>query len=260
MENNLVYLNNKIKNLYTKLTGDNYTFNLNISEILNKNMSTVYLTLYDIVNYFLEDFYYDNLFEQHAINIRGLVQEYGISIIERKIQTTRNFIFYNQIEGYLDIFNCTIGDFKISIHVDENLDEFSKRYVIAHEFSHCVLELLCNTINSNTLKQTTKFCLNTLFPKDIEEHICDIMTAFFLMPIDIVVPLMLQFIEEKQVETNGPIHMNTWLKFLSCHTKISNYHVNTCFQHIRYLGSFLYNENEQKQQNEFIKKANKLFR
>ena len=225
----------------------------------SNEMSTIYLTLYDIVNYFLEDFYQCNLSTQRMIDIRHLVQEYGINIIERKIQITKNFFFYGQIGGYLDIFDYKIGEFDIAIHVDENLDEFSKRYVIAHEFSHFILECLHNKINTSMLQRTTKFCLNVLFPKDKEEYICDIMTAFFLMPIDIVIPLMLQFIEKKQIETMNPVYISEWLEFLSYCTKISNYHVNICFQHIRYLGSFLYNADEQREQKELIKKANKLF-
>ena len=43
MENNLAYLNNKVKNLYVKLIDESCTFNSSVNEALSKSIGTVYL-------------------------------------------------------------------------------------------------------------------------------------------------------------------------------------------------------------------------
>jgi len=252
-------LDSKIEDLCRELSIKESELNPDVSGVLGAEISNVYLTLHDIVSFFLKDLHPDVLSKKFAIDIRELVQRYGINIIERKIQINRNFFFYKQVGGYLDIFDYTIGEFEIAIHVDETLDEFSKRYVIAHEFSHCILEYLHNKACNDDLKRTVKICLNTLFPREKEGYICDIMTAFFLMPIDSVIQLMLQFIEKREIAKTGPAYVHEWLKFLSDRMQVPNYHVNICFQHIRYLGSFLYNEGKSNRLGEMIKTTDKLF-
>lgn len=185
--------------------------------------------------------YYGDLKEYHTIDIRGIVKKYGIDIMEREIHQS-SFLFANQIDGYLDKIKKE-DHIQYVIYVNENLNEASKRYVIAHEFSHYILQQQRKATEKAKNEIDVKYCLNVLFSKSVEENACDIMTAFLLMPIDYVLPLMKQFIESQK--NDYPIRTSEWLQCLSYWMKVSSYHVNLCFQHIRYLAAFLY-DNESK--------------
>ncbi len=203
------------------------------------NMQKIYLEIYNISNTYLRN-YYGDLKEYHTIDIRGIVKKHEIDIIEREMYTN-SFLFINQIDGYLDK-DKKENHIQYIIYVNKNLSETSKRYVIAHEFSHYILQQKQKETEKIKKEIEIKYCLNVLFSKSGEENACDIMTAFLLMPIDYVLPLMKQFIESQK--NNYPIRISEWLQCLSYWMKVSSYHVNLCFQHIRYLAAFLYdNEN-----------------
>lgn len=200
-------------------------------------MEEIYLKVYKISNEYLEA-YYNDLKRRRTIDIRGIVNKYGIDIIEREIYPS-GFLFVNQIDGYLDIVNKDNNN-KYTIYVNENLDEVSKRYVIAHEFSHYILKELDNSESEKKKGMEIKYCLNALFAKNVEENICDILTSFLLMPIDCVLPLMKQFIDDKK--DYCPVRISEWLQCLSYWMQVSSYHVSLCFQHIRYLAAFIYDK------------------
>ncbi len=201
------------------------------------DMKKMYLAIYEITNRYLNN-YYNDLKKRRIIDIRGIVKKHGIDIIEKEIYS-KKFFFINQLDGYLDSIPQN-GQLKYTIYVNENLDEASKRYVIAHEFSHYILENKCEKNTDTWELRENQYCLNVLFPRNAEESICDIMTAFLLMPIDCVLPLMKQFVDSRS--GGYPVRMNEWLQCLSYWLQVSSYHVNICFQHIRYLATFLYNK------------------
>lgn len=207
---------------------------LNMSMDFLGKIEETYLRIYAITNIFLKDYMQKGC----AIDIRNMADGFGIRIIEKKIHF-HNKIFYNQISGYLDIYDYKSKQFVSTIYVDDRLDETGKRYVIAHEFSHYILVCLQNVINDNDFKRTIKYCSNVLFPSDTEEHICDIMTSFFLMPIETVLYLMENFIDKKKRTNDLPVHVEELLWYLSLHLKIPDDYINICFQHTRYLGSYL---------------------
>lgn len=201
------------------------------------NMQDIYLEVYRISNQYLED-YYDDLKRRRTIDIRGIVNKCGIDIVEREIYPS-GFLFVNQIDGYLDIINKDNNN-KYTIYVNENLDEVSKRYVIAHEFSHYMLKKIYKNNSQKKKGMEIRYCLNVLFAKNVEENVCDILTSFLLMPIDCVLPLMKQFVDDKK--DCYPVRVSEWLQCLSYWMQISSYHVSICFQHIRYLAAFIYDK------------------
>lgn len=213
--------------------------NEDINFDLVSNMQKVYLEIYNISNTYLRN-YYDDLEKYCTIDIRAVVKKHNIDIIEREMHSS-DFFFINQVDGYLDRMKKE-NNIQYIIYVNENLNETSKRYVIAHEFSHYILEKQKKPIYKPKKGTKTQYCLNVLFSKNIEENICDIMTAFLLMPIDCVLPLMNKFVNSKK--NDYPISMNDWLQSLSYCMQISSYHVNLCFQHIRYLVAFIYDKED----------------
>lgn len=241
-------MNHKFYNSYSFIK-ENYIRRVRLKMMgLNKNaeldlvhcMQDIYLEVYKISNKYLED-YYDDLKRRRIIDIRSIVNKYGINIVERELYPG-GFLFINQVDGYLDIVNKDI-DNKYTIYVNENLDEVSKRYVIAHEFSHYILKERDKANSKRKKGIEIKYCLNTLFAKNVEENVSDILTSFLLMPIECVLPLMKQFVDDKK--GYYPVHVSEWLQCLSYWMQISSYHVGLCFQHIRYLAAFIYdNENK----------------
>lgn len=172
--------------------------------------------------------------DSDMVDIRKLVSKYGIEIEEKKLYT-KGDVFLKQLSGYFDQYYYG-GKLNNIIYVHKELGELDKRYVIAHEFAHKLL-------NSGDNKIISFNCINVLFPKEKEEFMSDIIASYLMLPLDRVLKLMDSFIEKKKDEL--PIHMIEWIRYLASHMKLSEYQTVLCFQNIRYLACIAYNQREE---------------
>lgn len=200
---------------------------------LDEKMSVeeIYLTVYKETKRILDYFRSKIIPSSRAIDIRSLVKMLGIKIIEKPLVSSKER-FYQETSGYLDCYDYKKNEFQWTIYVNNDMGDLSKRYIIAHELAHFLLKK-----NKEEQGVYTRYCVSPLFPKSIEEQLCDIVASFLLMPIDIVLDLMKEYLME---HTNEKINTFEWLRFLGCQMGVSDYHTVICYQNVRYLGGFLY--------------------
>lgn len=204
------------------------------------NLKKIYLKCYYLTTELLQA---ENLFEENnkAINIRKLADSLGIDIIEMKIHQ-ENPVFTHGIRGYLDTVNTrNNSDTHRKLYIDKDMGDLTKRYIIAQEIGRYLLYPVTGT---------TDVYKNSLFSLNQEEQICDIFASFLLMPINVVIDIMNEYL--CSYDKNSNADMYDWLKYLGFKLGISDYHTVICFQNIRYLAGII-TENKQ----EFSKKIKK---
>lgn len=204
-------------------------------EKIERNMESVYLEIYMMTKAIHRQVLPEGLvLEKNHVNIREIANYFHISVIDSELNSEQD-TFINEISGYLDVYDYEQENYKCCIYVNRNIGELSKRYVIAHELSH----YFWGKIRKN---HDLMFCVNPFFPRTGEEQICDIMSSFFLMPITTILEVLGKYIVQKKKDGKIPVDEYDWMRYLSYEMKISEFHVTTCYQNVRYLGGLLYNK------------------
>lgn len=207
------------------------------SDISIKNL---YINAYILTQSILDEFFKNHSSEVTAVDIRSLVKAFNIEIVETKIKLNADLFQYGT-PGYLDNYGYKGNQRLWTIYVNESMGDLSKRYIIAYEFAHYLLQNMWQEYKDNKIE----CCTNPLFPKKTEEQLCDLIATFLLMPLKTVLKLMDDYIKNHQSWYDEPIDMYEWLHYLGCKMGLSDYHTITCFQHLRYLGGIIYNIQQQ---------------
>lgn len=222
-------------------------FTIHISSI--QSMEEIYLTIYKKVNDILAFHYPQGLPQDRSVDVRKLAEKLHIEIIEKTLGSRRDF-FSHEVMGYLECFDYKKGEYQWSIYINEEMGDLTKRYVIAHELAHYFLK-----DKSGNAVPYTKYCISPMIPKDSEEQICDIIASFLLMPIDMVLDLMEEYIDAHRDENIG---IDKWLNYLGNEMRVSDYYTVIFYQNVRYLGGILYSnyQNKRNDSKDMIYKKN----
>lgn len=202
-------------------------------EDIERDMESMYLRIYIITRAIYKEVFQEDSGKSY-VDILEIAKYFHINVIDRELNSEQD-IFMNEISGFLDEYDYEQGNYQWSIYVNHNIGDISKRYVIAHELSHYIL-------NRSKHSHNTKYCINPLFPTSKEEQICDLMSSFFLMPILMVLEVLDTYIAEKKRNGRTPIDIYDWMRHLAYEMKVPEFLVTTCYQNIRYLGGILYNK------------------
>lgn len=202
-------------------------------ENLESNIVQVYLRMYELTCQIRESVFGREL-QMGAVDIYQIAQYYQVDIVKQKIKTYTS-PFENELVGYIDGYNSDTDEFRSTIYVNNQIDELSRRYVIAHELAHHIL-----SINQEN-KIEVRACTNTLFPSMIEETLCNKMASYLLMPLDIVFPMLDAFLARKREwGKEKDIFQADWLRELAFNLNLSDYHTILAYQDIRHLAGVLY--------------------
>lgn len=177
-----------------------------------------------------------------ATDVYALAKYHNIEILETKMASQKSVFLYG-MPGYLDCYDYSPNDYRWSIYINEAMGDLTKRYIIAHELAHYLLQ-----------HRGVHYCCNPLFPKTTEEQLCDIIASFLLMPLETVLKQMEKFVKNCEKNDDKPVDMYEWLKYLGQVMKVSDYHTILCFQKVRHLGGVLYEEIKKEQDSELLKK------
>lgn len=224
---------------------------------IGDHLSDAYIQLYILAQKIVQNAIGKENAEETYVDIESIIKSYNINIKKRSLNSIGD-TFINETAGFLDVYDYERGNYEWSILVNEELNWPLKRYVIAHEFSHFV-------INRCFGKREVKYCISPFFPQKTEEQICDIMASFFLMPITKVLSLFSQFIKRREEKNRIPADLYDWIEYLGRKTQVSEYHVFMCYQNIRYLGAALLNMDESripelKAEIQMVKEHKELFK
>ena len=193
------------------------------------NELKIYKTINEITHEVIENFYIQqNRKITFPVDIRGIVESYGIKITEAYLNLDTGF----QIERindrivYADNVECEI---RLEYMDNENV----KRYMLAHEFAHF---LMGDKENNN--------CIDPLFPSNCEEIIADIMAAYLLFPYELVLMRMRSYVEYMKKSNIYPMDSASWLRALGDSAQVSSYHTIMCYQWIRIYLYYLYSHSD----------------
>lgn len=165
------------------------------------------------------------------IDIWGIVRSYGIEIIQTELNSDIGFRIARQ-NGSLRY----LQDGRIQIYLEDSDSDNAKRYILAHEFSHFLL---------NKGEKKVAMCYSDpMMPKRGEEQIADIMASCLLFPYDLVLEKMLSYINQMRNNNRYPINSADWLQELAETAHVSSYHTIICYQNVKNCICYLYNRND----------------
>lgn len=242
---------------------------LNVNEISQLkakfcgDYSETYTEIYKFTKKILKEYCNkSNITLTFPVNIRGMIAMYGIEIVEMNLNTDIGFRM-ERINGYLwHITQYSPSQWKIYINAPDS--EFTKRYVMAHEFSHFLLKQDvqedCVPIQEN--------CIDPMLPKKKTELLADVMAAYFLMPPELLLDEMCRYREKMRKTNYYPIDAAAFLQDIGCKAQISTYHSFLCYQYVRYYLCCLYGEKSKEVEEpqthadavQWMKKYGNLFR
>lgn len=195
-----------------------------------KGVKDLYISLYEQTNTILNEKldYFSN--EKAAVDIYELAKQYDIKIVEKNLESQKD-LFSQEVVGYLDSYHGK------TIYINEEVGDYTKRYGVAHEVGHYL-------VREAEMKDKVFACYfaTPRFLKTSEEQVCDLIASFLLMPISTVLDLMEVYIKQSQQMVNERITTYSWLGYLGGKLHVADYYTSLCFQNIKYLGAFLYEE------------------
>lgn len=180
--------------------------------------------------------YYD-VFEPTSfpIDIRGIVKQHGISIYETNLNAGMSFRM-EKINGYYR--KTKIGQHEINL---ENRDsEFTKRYILAHEFGHFIVSEFLNQDGSSL----NSYCTDPFFPKSWMEIFCDLVANFLMFPPMLLLNYLDSYTQRMEKQMSYPIDSFAWLTDLGQKAQISLYFTILSYQYNKLFMCWLYNHKD----------------
>ena len=225
------------------------------------NICNIYKLIQEITYDILLDFYQDKSKIQFPIDIRGIIEKYHIHVVETDLNEKNSF-FIERVNGCLKKIENQedVGSFW-RIYIEETDSEFTKRYILAHEFGHYILEHYPE--ERNAAETGIQHCVDPMFPKKWNELFSDIFAAYLLCPYDRVAELIDSHIEKLKKKEERPMEAVELLRMIGNKAQISSYHVFICYQYIRYYMCYLYNkglEDRSHEEEAIIDKIGYLFK
>ncbi len=192
------------------------------------NEKNIYKTIYEIIKDILEDYYKQSLCEiSFPVNIWKIIKKYDIEIIETDLNTDIGFQIARQ-NGSLRY----LADGRIQLYLEASDSDNAKRYILAHEFAHFLMNTAGGAQNAG--------CGDPMMPKNWEEQTADMIAACLLFPPELVLKKMRSFIDQMKEKNRYPISSAEWLEALSESAQVSSYYTITSYQYIKSFICYLY--------------------
>lgn len=172
--------------------------------------------------------YYDNVLRKpmaFPIDIRGMVEQHNIHIYETNLNADIGFCV-EKINGYYKEWKYRGRE----INLENRNPESTKRYILAHEFSHF---LIGQRRGSGEVRKGLH-CIDPLFPKNWEEIAADILACFLLFPPDLVLKSLERYAGLMEEQNEYPIDAFEWLKKLGQWAQVSTYFTISSYQHLKF--------------------------
>lgn len=199
-------------------------------EIAANNLGVEYVSICALALELLEQV----LGEEYCfpVDIEYIVNELGIDVIYqplnsvwkeegRRVHKMVGTSFIRAKEPNKEPISC--------IWIDSESRQEERRYALAHELVHCL-------INKEVEIHSSAYHLMPMLFKDMEEMIADIFAIFLLIPIPAFLDMFYEYIEVQ----NEPVRTSEWLKYLSFVANVSYEEVSIGYQNIRYVSCIIY--------------------
>lgn len=218
------------------------------------NGTNAYFLIEKITYNVLKLYYEDEQEIKFPIDIRGIIKAFEIEIMEMDLNVDSGFRI-DRVNGYL---RSPYGQNGWRIYIDYDDSEFTKRYMLAHEFSHYLLRICTEPVA--TQENVVDYCIDPMLPKKWDELYTDIMAAYFLLPYRSLIEEMAAYADWMKSTNNYPIDAVQLMRTVGNRAQISSYHTFMSYQYRKYYFCYLYNEIEDGEIREWLKKYEMLFK
>lgn len=193
-------------------------------------MEEIYLLIYRRTKEILNDFHERVSSKNKSTDIKSLIALCGIEVIEKSLTVYSNQFYYKMF-GYLDYYDYINGQYQWKMYVNKTMNSRIRRYSMAHELAYFLLKE--DKCEKNAF---TRYYVYPFFSKNLEEQLSDIIASFLLMPLDLSMEIMKEYLDQHQ---DKEIDVFEWIQYLGDKMGLSNYHAAMCYQNIRYLAGIL---------------------
>lgn len=164
---------------------------------------------------------------EFPIDIRKIVHECGIEIFETNLNPDMGFQL-ERVNGYLKERND-----EWSIFLDAKDGELVKRYILAHELSHYVIDEAKNYHHVQQLKYE-QHCIDPLFSQNCDELLSDVLASFLLFPPEATLEYMCEYESILREKNIYPLDSYEWLRMLGQKAQISSYFTIMSYQYLKF--------------------------
>ncbi len=171
------------------------------------------------------------LSEEGYVDIMQVLNYCRVEMQECHLNSDQDF-FDNEIAGYLDASKYAQNTHGWKIYINADISGLERRYVIAHEVSHYIIDSIYNN-------KVRRYCTTPVFPKDSSEQSCDMLASFLLMPLENVMEYFKCFRDEKMKAGEKPRKVE-FIKYLASKFILTDLQAAMSFEHVRHLAGVLY--------------------
>lgn len=190
----------------------------------------IYILIYKRIKEILDDFHKRVPSKDKTTDIKKLITLCGIEIIEKSL-TVHSDQFCYKMFGYLAYDNYVSAQYQWKMYVNKTMSSLNRRYAMAHQLAYFLLKK-----DKCEKHACTRYDVYPFFSKNPEELLSDIITSFLLMPLDLIIEIMKEYLEQHQKKEMDAFG---WIQYLGNKVRLSNYHTVMCYQNIRYLAEIL---------------------
>ncbi len=166
---------------------------------------------------------------EFPVNIRKIIQKAGIQLYEINMNENMGFQL-EKVKGHIR----RQENEKWAIYVENDESEYDKRYIMAHEFCHLLIQEMRESEEQLDGNKSMQYCINPLFSKDKYELFADMMAAFLMFPYESVLECMEDYVEELKKKNTYPMDAFEWMCVLGRHAQISSYYTIISYQYLRH--------------------------
>lgn len=166
-----------------------------------------------------------------SFDIYGLVKFYEIDIQEVELNLNLGYRV-RKINGRCR--RTKEGKELIELNYTDNF--YVKRYVLAHEFSHIILNYIrMLATEQSELENTASYCLDPFFTQDSDEVRADMLAGLMLLPYAAVLKYMKAYCENLREQNQYPLESAEWINSLGWQSQLSSYHTIVAYQYVKHL-------------------------
>lgn len=220
-----------------------YNLKRDISKFLHRGMRPISDHSKHVIQYYwevsqkAEALIYAALGEEgmhFPIDVEALAEALGIPLVEEELNVYVNAKCINRKIGQIVIDRDFFSNKKTGIiYLDEMAALSSKRYAIAHEIVHYLM-------NYQESGYYEDYCIMPMCPKDVEEILADIFAIFLLIPVSLFFREFQDYVIWRSKEERTPVTTEDWIKYLAERSLLSEYYVAYGYQQLRYVAYWIY--------------------
>ena len=185
--------------------------------------------LYNNAKEILQSYFKDEV--SFPVDVKAVAERLGIKIscIPMADLSNENIRRVNSKIMQMSIFeNPFRNKREVELNVDSGIPLASKRFAIAYGIAEYIL-------HPDEMDLFITYEVMPLCPKNESVLSAEILALFLIMPADIVMAELQEYLKEREVQDSFPVSSEEWIKYLSERAGVTEYHAILGYQYAREL-------------------------